>query len=172
MAERGRGAADAGSAIECAIAVRPSAGHVGKPAIEGDAGTAAHRSKPLEPVGKGAPDRRKSVAARGEPRKAEVIVGPLIRSLEIRLEPQHRSIAEPEPGSELPIVTNLAAADHSVRADASRGYRKSAIKYVGALAPPAAADVHAEIESGPIVIDRCRRGFDRHIRGRCNAATS
>src|SRR5215471_10897130 len=100
------------------------------------------------------------------------MIGALVRPLEIGLEPQHRSIAQPEPRGELPIVTDLAAADDAVRVDAGRPLVSSIEKYVGALMAPAAAEVHAEIEAGPVVVDWSRRWrFNRQVGGGGDAAT-
>src|SRR5215472_12203084 len=100
------------------------------------------------------------------------MIGALVRPLEIGLDPQHRSIAQPEPRGELPIVTDLATADDTVRVDAGRPHVSSVDKQVGALMAPAAAEVHAEIEAGPVVVNRSRRWrFERQVSGGCDAAT-
>src|SRR5216683_6547510 len=117
------------------MAVRPSAGHVRQPAIEGDAGAAAHCSEPLKLV----------VQVAADAGKGEVIIVPLARPLEIRLEPEHPSITTEHPAPrELPIVSDLAAADHPVQVGTAPADRGAAQEHLLGLTAPAAAEVHAE----------------------------
>jgi hypothetical protein len=79
----------------------------------------------------------------------------LVRPLEVGLNPEHRSSAPPEPRGELPIVSDLAGADHAVRLvrDPDLKDACSTVKYLMRLAAPTAAKIPTEIKPGPIVVD-------------------
>jgi hypothetical protein len=80
--------------------------------IVSDAGAAAHGAEPFELV----------VQVAADAGKGEVIISPLARPLEIRLEPENPSITTEHPAPrELPIVSELAAADDSVHVVTASG---------------------------------------------------
>ena len=79
----------------------------------------------------------------------------LVRALEVGLEAEHPLVVE------LPVVTELAAADHAVHV-VSRVRRADGCPRIGeperaGRAAPAVADIAAEVEPGP-VIDRIGEG--------------
>jgi hypothetical protein len=64
----------------------------------------------------------------------------------------------------LPIVSDLAAADHAVRMvrDPDLKDACSTVEYLVRLAAPTAAQIRAEIKPGPIVVDGSRRCVRYH----------
>ena len=64
--------------------------------IEGAADRAVHRPDPYKPIGEGTSSRWENSAHSGERRKPEAAINPLVRAMEIRLEAQYGSMAEPQ----------------------------------------------------------------------------